>query len=134
MSSDKSPVGEVRPSQILWTYGPGALFDLPSLSVITMGTDRWEKDRCLPIKEARLLAAVRNVLGPQVESLRVPPFRQSEDIDMYSAEALIGVPVRPFPRWLRCVKCGLLSEYDLGLFKIKEDRYRPENTRFLHEG
>jgi hypothetical protein len=131
--SDKSPVGEVRPSQILWTYGPGALIDLPSLSVITMGIDRWEKDRCLQIEEARLLSAVRNVLGPQVESLRVPPFRQSEDIDPYSAEALIGVPVRPFPRWLRCVKCGLLSEFDLGLFKIKENRYRPENTRFVHE-
>jgi hypothetical protein len=26
-----------------------------------------------------------------------------------------------------------LSEYDLGLFKIKENRYRPENTRFVHE-
>ena len=131
--SDKSPVGEVRPSQILWTYGPGALIDLPSLSVITMGVDRWEKDRCIQIEEARLLSAARNVLGPQVESLRVPPFRQSEDIDPYSAEALIGVPVRPFPRWLRCVKCGLLSEFDLGLFKIKENRYRPENTRFVHE-
>ena len=134
MTSDKSPVGDVRPSQILWTYGPGALIDLPSLSVITMGNDRWEKDRCLPIEEARLLAAVRKVLGPQVESLRVPPFQQSEDIEAYSAEALIGVPVRPFPRWLRCVKCGLLSECDLGLFEIKEDRYRPENTRFVHRG
>ncbi len=131
--SDKSPVGEVRPSQILWTYGPGALIDLPSLSVVTMGVDRWEKDRCIQIEEARLLSAVRNVLGPQVESLRVPPFQQSEDIDPFSAEALIGVPVRPFPRWLRCVKCGLLSEFDLGLFKIKENRYRPENTRFVHE-
>jgi len=131
--SDKSPVGEVRPSQILWTYGPGALIDLPNLSVVTMGVDRWEKDRCIQIEEARLLAAVRNVLGPQVESLRVPPFQQSEDIDPYSAEALIGMPVRPFPRWLRCVKCGLLSEFDLGLFKLKESRYRPENTRFVHE-
>lgn len=131
--NDKSPVGEVRPSQILWTYGPGALIDLPSLSVVTMGVDRWEKDRCLQIEEARLLSAVRNVLGPQVESLRMPPFQQSEDIDPYSAEALMGVPVRPFPRWLRCVKCGLLSEFDLGLFKIKENRYRPENTRFVHE-
>ena len=131
--SDKFPVGEVRPSQILWTYGPGALIDLPSLSVVTMGVDRWEKDRCVQIEEARLLSAVRNVLGLQVESLRVPPFQQSEDIDPFSAEALIGVPVRPFPRWLRCVKCGLLSEFDLGLFKIKENRYRPENTRFVHE-
>lgn len=132
--NDKSPVGEVRPSQILWTYGPGALIDLPSLSVVTMGVDRWEKHRCIQIEEARLLSAVQDVLGPQVDSLRVPPFGQSEDVDPYSAEALIGVPVRPFPRWLRCVKCGLLSEFDLGLFKIKENRYRPENTRFVHEG
>ena len=131
--SDMSPVGEVRTSQVLWTYGPGALIDLPSLSVVTMGIDRWEKDRCIQIEEARLLSAVRNVLGPQIESLRMPPFRQSEDIDPYSAEALIGVPVKPFPRWLRCVKCGLLSEFDLGLFKLKENRYRPENTRFVHE-
>ena len=71
-----------------------------------MGNDRWEKDRCIPIEEARLLAAVRNVLGPQVEGLRVPPFQQSEEVEAFSAEALIGVPVRPFPRWLRCVKCG----------------------------
>ena len=27
--------------------------------------------------------------------------------DVWSAEANIGVPVRPFPRWMRCVKCGL---------------------------
>ena len=130
---EKSPVGQVRPSQILWTYGPGALIDLPSLSVVTMGVDLWQEDQCIQIEEARLLSAVRNVLGPQVESLRVPPFQQSERIDPNSAEALIGVPVRPFPRWLRCVKCGLLSEFDLGLFKLKEDRYRPENTRFVHE-
>jgi hypothetical protein len=134
MSNQKIPVGEVRPSQLLWTYGPGALIDLPSLSVVTMGIDRWEKERCLPIEEARLLAAVQRKLGPQVRSLLMPPFQQSANVDLFSAEAQIGVPVRPFPRWLRCVKCGLLSEYDLGLFKCKENRYRPENTRFLHGG
>ena len=51
----KTPVGEVRPSQLLWTYGPGALIDLPNLSVVTMGIDRWEIGRCQPIQEARLL-------------------------------------------------------------------------------
>ena len=69
----KTPVGEVRPSQLLWTYGPGALIDLPNLSVVTLGIDRWEVDRCQPIEEARLLAAVRRVLGAQVECLRMPP-------------------------------------------------------------
>lgn len=132
--NDKTPVGEVRPSQLLWTYGPGALIDLPSLSVITLGIDKWEKNRCQPIQEARLLAAVQRVLGGQVESLRMPPFQKGEVADMWSAEANIGVPVRPFPRWLRCVKCGLLSPYDAGLFEIKENRYRPERTRFVHKG
>jgi hypothetical protein len=49
-----------------------------------------------------------------------------------SAEGKIGVPVRPFPRWLRCVKCGLLAEYDSGLFDIKANPYRPDRTRFVH--
>jgi hypothetical protein len=133
MIGDKTLVGEVRPSQLLWTYGPGALVDLPNLSVVTFGIDRWEESRCQPIEEARLLAAVRRQLGPQVQSLRMPPFQKSESVDPFSAEAYIGVPVRPFPRWLRCVKCGLLSAYDLGLFECKENRFRPERTRFVHK-
>ena len=128
----QTPVGEVRPSQLLWTYGPGALVDLPNVSVVTLGIDRWDKTRCQPIEEVRLLAAVRKVLGLQVESLRMPPFHRSDRVDPWSAEAFIGVPVRPFPRWMRCVKCGLLSPFDTGLFQIKENRIRPERTRFVH--
>lgn len=131
--SPKTPVGEVRPSQLLWAYGPGSLVDLPNLSVVTMGIDQWDKDRCQTIQEARLLEAVRSRLGPQVESLRMPPFHKSDFLDVWSPEAKIGVPVRAFPRWLRCVKCGLLSEFDAGLFECKEDMYRPERTRFVHK-
>lgn len=132
-SSNITPVGEVRPTQLLWTYGPGALIDMPSLSVVTLGIDRWEKDRCPPIVEARLLSAVQKVLGPQIETMRMPPFVKADRVDPWSAEARVGVPVKPFPRWLRCVKCGMLAEYDSGLFRVKENRYRPENTRFVHE-
>jgi len=128
----KHVVGQVRPSQLLWTYGPGALVDLPNLSVVTMGLDRWEESRCSPIEEARLLAAVKRILGSQVSRLRMPPFTTEDIVDPSSAEAKIGVPVRPFPRWLRCVRCGLLAEYDSGLFNIKPNLYRPESTRFVH--
>lgn len=132
--NDKTPVGAVRPSQLLWTYGPGALIDLPGLSVVTLGLDKWERDQCRSVTEARLLAAVRRVLGPQVTSLRIPPFQREEIVDPFSLEAFIGVPVKPFPRWLRCVKCGLLSEYDIGLIECKENLVRPELTRFVHKG
>ena len=125
-------VGDVRPSQLLWTYGPGALIDLPNLSVVTMGLDRWEADRCTPIEEARLLEAVRRVLGQQVQRLRMPPIIKEEGLSPFTAEAKIGVPVRPFPRWLRCVRCGLLAEFDSGLFSIKENPFRPDQTHFLH--
>lgn len=125
-------VGQVRPSQLLWTYGPGALVDLPNLSAVTMGLDRWDKDRCPSVEEERLLAAVRRVLGPQVTHLRIPPCVADEGVDPLSAEARIGIPVRPFPRWLRCVKCGLLAEFDSDLFKLKENLFRPENTHFVH--
>lgn len=125
-------VGQVRPSQLLWTYGPGALIDLPNLSVITMGLEKWDIESCLPIEEARLLAAVRKVLGPQVERLRMPPFIKDDAVDPLSLEGRIGVPVRPFPRWLRCVKCGLLAEYDSGLFELKANPFRPESSHFIH--
>lgn len=126
------PVGEVRPSQLLWMYGPGALIDLPNLSVITMGLDSWDVDKCLPVEETRLLNAVRKKLGPQVTHLRIPPFLNDEKVSPFSPESKIGVPVKPFSRWLKCVKCGLLAEYESGLFKIKVDPYRPEKTHFVH--
>lgn len=127
-----TPVGEIRPSQLLWSYGPGALIDLPSMSVITMGVDHWDGEKCVSIQEVRLLASVRRVLGPQVHSLRLPPIAEEDKASPYSPEAQIGVPVQPFPRWLRCVECGLLSPYDSGLFKLRENSYRPEATCFVH--
>jgi hypothetical protein len=40
-SSDKRKVGDIRPSQLLYTYGVGAMVELPNLSVMVMGLDDW---------------------------------------------------------------------------------------------
>ena len=37
-------LGEVRPSQVVFTYGVGALVDLPHLSALVMGLDDWTVD------------------------------------------------------------------------------------------
>ena len=39
---NKRRVGELRPSQLLHTFGVGALVDLPNLSVVVMGLNDWE--------------------------------------------------------------------------------------------
>ena len=37
-------VGEIRPSQLIFTYGIGAIADLPELSVIITGLEDWPTD------------------------------------------------------------------------------------------
>lgn len=125
-------VGNIRPSQLLWTYGPGAMIDLPNFSVMTMGLDSWKQDLCHPIEEPRLLEQVRRMCGAQVERMLQPPVCEQEVDNPNDARSYIGVPVQPFPRWFRCVKCGLMAEYDSGLFDIRENFYRAERTRFVH--
>lgn len=127
-------VGELRPSQLLWAYGCGSLVDLPQVSVVVMGLNFWDPTSCIPIGEDRLLGAVRRVLGPQVARLLGPPIRPGGDAayNPFAPEARIGVPVSPFPRWLRCPLCGRMGEVGSGLFELKAEPYRPDRTRFVH--
>jgi hypothetical protein len=127
-------VGELRPSQVMWAFGPGALVDLPQLSVVVLGLNHWNLDDCHPISESRLLCAVREHLGRQVESLRAVPVRPDTDgpFNPFEAEAKIGVPVATFPRWLRCPICGTLAPYDSGLFDLKPNLYRSDRTKYVH--
>jgi hypothetical protein len=127
-------VGELRPSQLLWAYGCGSIVDLPQISVVVMGLNSWDTTNCTPIGEDRLLGAVKRVLGPQVSRLLGPPIRPDGDgfYDPFSPEARIGVPVSPFPRWLRCPICGRMAEVDSGLFSLKSSPFRPDKTHFVH--
>jgi len=129
----KYQVGQVRPSQLLWTYGPGSLVDLPNLSVITMGLEFWRKDLCTPVFENRLLNAVRKAVHSNVTELLMPPLSNDDNPNPYTPEGLIGVPVRPFPSWLRCVNCGQLGKYDGNIFKLQHNAYHPERTHFYHD-
>ena len=48
------PVGDVRPSQVITTFGPGAIVDLQTLSVVVAGVDAWSKSDAQRIQEPRL--------------------------------------------------------------------------------
>lgn len=127
-------VGELRPSQLLHTYGVGAVADLPNLSVMILGLDEWDLEQADLIPEQRLLQAVRTKLGPQVQSLRRPPYTPEDLYDFSGAWTRVGVPVAVFPGWLRCTdnRCNQLAPVDGGLFTLLENRHSPDKTRFVH--
>lgn len=127
-------VGEIRQSQLLWTYGPGAMIDLPNFSVMTMGLDYWKKNSCPVINEPRLLDHVRRMGLPSVQDMRQLPENESNPSDITDAKNWKGVPVQLFPRWMRCTKCNMLAPYDIGLFKIMPNFSRPELTHIVHDG
>lgn len=130
---DRYRVGEVRPSQLLHTFGVGSIIDLPNLSVMVMGLDDWSTAYATEVGEERLLRAVQEQLGEQVKSLRMPPILRERGLDTaFDASALIGVPVATFPRWMFCPYCRLLAPRDSDFFQLKADPVRPDRARYAH--
>lgn len=135
-------LGEVRPSQLIHTYGVGSVLELPNFSVIVPGLDGeihrgdpWHTlKRDTIIKEERLLEHVQDVLGPTVTALRAPvritPPPGAKGTGEWDAT---GTWTLPFPRWLRCPACNTLSRYDSGKFQLDHtNTYRPHEARFVH--
>ena len=129
-----SPVvraGELRPSQLLHTFGVGSVIDLPQLSAIVMGLDDWDTTYATPVTEDRLLAAVRAAIGAQVTGLRAPPY-VPETSNPFDDWTRVGIPIAAFPRWLRCPACRYLGPIDTNLFPLKPDPWRPDRVRYVH--
>jgi hypothetical protein len=130
----KSEVGELRPSQLLYTFGVGSIVDLPNMSVLVMGLDDWPVRHATEIGEERLLRSVQNALGPHVQRLMTPPRAEetSGQTNWFDDSHQIGVPVAPFPRWMVCPRCRLLAPISTGLFEPKVMAYRPDKACYTH--
>jgi hypothetical protein len=126
-------LGELRPSQLIFTFGVGSLVDLPNMSALIMGLDDWDTSYCKEIEEDRLIAAVQKRLGGQMNRLYLPPIKP-ESRERDPAAPAIGVPVAPFPRWLRCSLCDTMATVESGVFQLKQDLWRPDKTEFVHQG
>jgi hypothetical protein len=129
-------VGAVRPSQLMYAYGVGSIVDLPNFSVVVTGLDDWARGQNRAhqdtLAEPRLLAAVRYELGAQVSELRTAPWLV-EDRDPVGEWTRTGVPVVPFPRWMRCTACNRLGSIDGGEFTLENKQvFRIDRARYLH--
>jgi hypothetical protein len=132
MGFKKYPVGQVRPSQLLLTYGVGSIIDLPHMATLVMGLDDWNTTHAKEIFEERLLSTIQTVLGPQVTQLLSPPASDTIAQTPLGPGALVGVPVAPFPRWMVCPRCHLLASIDSGYFQLTANPYYPDRTCYRH--
>lgn len=116
---NRAKVGSGRPSSLLYTYGPGAIMDLPQFTIMPVGLDDWDRiwsrrDGIPQIRAPRLRDVVRMMLRSPDVQLRPHPWQPKKS--SWSNEGNdLGVPARVFPQWLRCTGCdmlGMLSQFD----------------------
>src|SRR5262249_48756118 len=94
--------GQIRRGQVITTYGPGALIDLPEHSAIVGGLETWPKPADLEeIHEPRLarkLQAMTGVAGPR---LFAPPPESNDP-----SEPTRGIGAWRFPEWFVVQEAG----------------------------
>lgn len=123
-------IGGARPSHLVTTGGVGAMIDLPGMSVIVRGTDTWPLERSATIVEPRLLGQVRATLGQHVRTLQHAPWDAKDSEDPWTRT---GVPVSPFPTWLRCPACHRLGPLDDQQFElVHRSGKRPDLAKWVH--
>lgn len=107
----KRAVGDVRPSQVITTFGPGAIVDLQTMSVIVAGIDSWPTDEEFAIHEPRLERA-----------LRVKRFFPAKPTEGSFFTKRGTVPAYVFPRYQLCPVCRTLSLLGEGYVEYESKR------------
>jgi len=87
------PHGQVRHSQVVTTFGPGSLLDLPTQSVIVGGLDHWA-GVSEEVHEPRLIEKLKRLLTlPTLKLFSPPP--DNED----PTAPRTGITAWQFPEW-----------------------------------
>ena len=133
---NRAKVGSSRPSSLLYTYGPGAIMDLPQFTIMPTGLDDWDRiwnrreGEPPRIHAPRLREVVRTHMRSPFVQLRPHPWQPKRNA--FSNEGVdLGVPARVFPQWLRCTGCdmlGLVSQFSY----LNTHPYRTDQARFEH--
>ncbi|WP_430252087.1 DrmB family protein [Neorhizobium sp. DAR64860/K0K1] len=99
------PIGTVRRSQLVSSFGIGAIIDLEKGSFMPMGLEDWERINSLPslrIGEERL----QSMLG--VSHFRLGPVKE-QIAGTTQVRARSAAPAVRFPEWHECPKCHIIG-------------------------
>jgi hypothetical protein len=113
------PIGTVRRSQLVSTFGIGAIVDLEKGSFMPMGLEDWERVNALPslsVGEPRL----QSMLG--VSHFRLGPVKEALP-GTTQVRARSAAPAVRFPEWHECPKCHRIGQ-EGSPFELAEDGAR----------
>jgi hypothetical protein len=107
--AEAHPDGQIRQSQVVTTFGPGALVDLLDQAVLIGGLEFWKYSREQPAKiiaeprlRERIVEAYDIDLSPEAP-FRTPPVGKDDEPTPFS-----GIRALEFPAWFVCQQCRAL--------------------------
>jgi hypothetical protein len=110
--------GEIRRSQLITTYGPGAMVDLKDDAALIQAVDGWKGTEFQPenetLRDPRLLDLINSMLSrldpPVALEVRQPFISPPVPSDDHSApnQSKVGVSATTFPLWFVCQACNQL--------------------------
>ncbi|MFI5297925.1 MAG: DrmB family protein [Polyangiales bacterium] len=127
------PEGQLRQSQLVTTFGPGAMVDLIDRAVVIGGLEHWGYGKAgfVTLDDARLRRSLiprLKALDPDLDLAREGYFRMPPEGDTRDAFPSVGVKALEFPRWFVCQTCRRLARAQ-GAFEEKNGRYRHECSK-----
>jgi hypothetical protein len=122
------PAGQIRQSQMVTSFGPGAMVDLPDHAVIIGGLDHWTGYQERQISEERLAGKVKALLKREGVRFFAPP-RDKDD----PTAPITGVTAWLFPEWFvaqfEVREGGLRSRPLVYRTDLQNGMYRRERER-----
>lgn len=125
--------GQIRQSQMVTTYGPGAMVDLVDRAVVIGGLEHWGygRDGYTALDDPRLRRSLiprLKALDPNLDLATEGYFRLAPECDIRDASPKVGVRALEFPRWFVCQGCRRLARAADG-FENHKGRYRHQCAR-----
>ena len=131
-SAPKRADGQIRQSQMVSTFGPGAMVDLVDRAVVIGGLDHWAwaGGKWVALDDARLRRSLLprlRALHPDLDLAKSDYFRKPPECDLRDASPSIGVRALEFPKWFVCQGCQRLARAG-DQFELHKNRYRHQCT------
>ncbi len=127
----RPPEGRIRVSQLVTTFGPGAMVDLLDHAVLIGGLDYWKydsKSERPAIPEDRLREALLSrIRGMGLNLSQDEPFLTGPRGNDDEAGPWNGIQVAEFPLWFVCQECDALAFHKA--LEQKGGRYRHQCSR-----